>query len=56
MESAYKGLEQGNNGKSDGNSTAQQGRDDQLAKGEPQEVDAQKQAQRIADDGLDILI
>lgn len=56
MESAYKGLEQGNNGKSDGNPTGQNSAGDQLANGQTQEADNQTQAQRITDDGLDILI
>jgi flagellar hook-length control protein FliK len=56
MESAYKGLEQGNNGKSDGNPTEHSGREDQLAKGQDPQVDSQKQAKLAPDDGLDILI
>ena len=56
MESAYKGLEQGNNGKSDGNSTGQNSRGDQVAKSQSQETDNQTQTQRKTDDGLDILI
>jgi len=56
MESAYKGLEQGNNGKSDGNPTGHKGREEQLAKDQIQEVESNKQAKKLADDGLDILI
>ena len=56
MESAYKGLEQGNNGKSDGNPTQHQDREDQLAKGQSPEAEPPKQAKLKPDDGLDILI
>lgn len=56
METAHRGLEQGNQGKSNGSSTGQNNSREQYAEAQSAETAPDRPTDTVTDDGLDILI